>query len=104
MTWVNRYVSGVARYLKEQNPDVRVVGVDTVGSIYAYYHEHGRRPLSNWLKSMRGELVELGHLSLVTVHQSWVIRPGTLDLRPWSFTLRTRVGSRTAQFFRATGR
>jgi len=37
-------ISGVARYLKEQNPSVRVVGVDTVGSIYAYYREHGRLP------------------------------------------------------------
>jgi len=37
-------ISGVARYLKEQNPEVRVVGVDTVGSIYAYYHEHRELP------------------------------------------------------------
>jgi cystathionine beta-synthase len=37
-------ISGVAKYLKEQNPDIRVVGVDTVGSIYAYYSEHGELP------------------------------------------------------------
>jgi cystathionine beta-synthase len=37
-------ISGVARYLKEQNPEVRVVGIDTVGSVYAYYHEHGELP------------------------------------------------------------
>ena len=37
-------ISGVAKYLKEQNPRVRVVGVDTVGSVYAYYREHGRLP------------------------------------------------------------
>ncbi|MEM7051540.1 MAG: cysteine synthase family protein [Acidobacteriota bacterium] len=37
-------ISGTARFLKEQNPDIRVVGVDTVGSIYAYYHEHGEMP------------------------------------------------------------
>lgn len=37
-------ISGTAKYLKEQNPDIHVVGVDTVGSIYAYYHEHGEMP------------------------------------------------------------
>ncbi|HVS03387.1 MAG TPA: cysteine synthase family protein [Thermoanaerobaculia bacterium] len=37
-------ISGVARYLKEQNPGVQVVGIDTVGSIYAYYHQHGELP------------------------------------------------------------
>lgn len=37
-------ISGVAKYLKEQSPDVRVVGVDTVGSVYAYYKEHGKLP------------------------------------------------------------
>ncbi len=37
-------ISGTAKYLKEQNADVRVVGVDTVGSIYAYYKDHGEMP------------------------------------------------------------
>lgn len=37
-------ISGAAKYLKEQNPAIRVVGVDTVGSVYAYYKEHGELP------------------------------------------------------------
>lgn len=37
-------ISGTARFLKEKNPGIRVVGVDTVGSIYGYYKEHGELP------------------------------------------------------------
>jgi len=37
-------IGGTAKFLKEKNPAIRVVGVDTVGSIYAYYKEHGKLP------------------------------------------------------------
>lgn len=37
-------ISGVAKYLKEQNPEIRVIGVDPIGSIYIYYKEHGELP------------------------------------------------------------
>jgi cystathionine beta-synthase len=35
-------VSGVARYLKEQDPDVRVVAVDSQGSVFTGYFRTGR--------------------------------------------------------------
>ena len=35
-------ISGAAKYLKEQNPDVRVIGVDPYGSVYYTYFKTGR--------------------------------------------------------------
>ncbi|HSH12975.1 MAG TPA: cysteine synthase family protein, partial [Desulfurivibrionaceae bacterium] len=37
-------ISGIGRYLHQQNKDVRIVGVDTEGSIYEHYHKHGELP------------------------------------------------------------
>jgi cystathionine beta-synthase len=34
-------VSGTAKFLKEKNPDIKVIGVDTVGSVYKKYFETG---------------------------------------------------------------
>ncbi len=34
-------ISGVGRYLKSQNPDIKVWGIDTYGSVFKKYHETG---------------------------------------------------------------
>jgi cystathionine beta-synthase len=34
-------ISGVAKYLKEQNPNIQIWGVDTYGSVFKKYHETG---------------------------------------------------------------
>ena len=37
-------ISGVGRYLKERNPEIRVIGVEPPGSIYSHHKEHGELP------------------------------------------------------------
>jgi len=34
-------VSGVGKYLKEQNPNIKIWGIDTYGSVFKKYHETG---------------------------------------------------------------
>ena len=34
-------ISGTARYLKEKNPDIKIIGIDADGSVIKHYHETG---------------------------------------------------------------
>ena len=40
-------IVGVAKYLKEKNPKIRIIGIDPEGSIYAEYFRTGRLPESH---------------------------------------------------------
>lgn len=35
-------ISGTARFLKEQNPEIRILGIDAFGSVLKKYHETGK--------------------------------------------------------------
>ena len=35
-------ISGTGRYLKEQNPNIKILGVDAIGSVLKKYHETGK--------------------------------------------------------------
>ncbi len=39
-------ISGTARFLKEQNPNIRIIGVDAYGSVLKKYHETGELDLN----------------------------------------------------------
>jgi len=43
-------ISGAGRYLKEQNPRIRVVAIDPVGSIFFEYFKTGRKPEAHTYK------------------------------------------------------
>ncbi len=39
-------ISGVGKYLKEQNPNIKILGVDAIGSVLKKYHETGKLDLN----------------------------------------------------------
>jgi cystathionine beta-synthase len=39
-------ISGTGKYLKEQNPEIKILGVDAIGSVLKKYHETGKLDLN----------------------------------------------------------
>lgn len=37
-------ITGIGRFLKEKNPDIKIIGVDPIGSVYADYYKTGKLP------------------------------------------------------------
>ena len=77
-------VSGVSRYLKEQNPAIRTIGVDPVGSAYAYWNEHGHLPppeeLGFYLIDGNGQsyMPDSGERYLSKLNPEWMKEKGLL--------------------------
>ncbi|MBK9451439.1 MAG: cystathionine beta-synthase [Bacteroidetes bacterium] len=65
-------MSGIARYLKEQNPNIVCVGVDTYGSVFKKYHETGefdRNEIYSYLTEGIGEDILPANLNMSLVDQ-----------------------------------
>lgn len=63
-------ISGVAKYLKERNPDVQVVGVDPYGSVYyTYFHtgEFDEKEIYPYLTEGVGEDILAGNMDFSIV-------------------------------------
>lgn len=48
-------ITGVARYLREQNPKIRIVGVDPIGSLLYETHRTGKIPEAKYAKTYKTE-------------------------------------------------
>ncbi len=48
-------ISGTAKYLKEKNPRIRIIGVDTEGSVYEDYFKHRKTKVHSYLTEGIGE-------------------------------------------------
>jgi cystathionine beta-synthase len=65
-------MSGIARYLKEKNPNIKCVGIDTYGSVFKKYHETGifdRNEIYSYLTEGIGEDILPENLNMGLVDQ-----------------------------------
>ena len=73
-------ISGTARYLKEQNPDVQIIGVDPYGSVYAEYwrtREFKESEIYPYLTEGVGEDILAGNMDFDLVDDYVQVDDGT---------------------------
>lgn len=65
-------ISGAAQYLKEKNPEITVIGVDSVGSIFKSYFETGKfdkRHIAPYLTEGIGEDIIPGNVDFILIDE-----------------------------------
>ena len=63
-------ISGTGRYLKEKNPDIKVIGADPYGSIFKTYKESGQVPEATpYLVEGVGQSVPTGNADMKTIDE-----------------------------------
>ncbi|HRH45026.1 MAG TPA: pyridoxal-phosphate dependent enzyme [Pyrinomonadaceae bacterium] len=63
-------ISGTARYLKEKNPDIKVIGADPYGSIFKTYKETGQVPEATpYLVEGIGQNIVVGNADMKVVDE-----------------------------------
>lgn len=65
-------ITGTGKYLKEKNPDIQVIGVDSVGSVYKHYHETGefdKNQIKPYLTEGIGEDLIPGNIDMSVVDE-----------------------------------
>jgi cystathionine beta-synthase len=63
-------ISGTGRYLKEQNPKIRIIGADPYGSIFKTYKESGRVPEATpYLVEGIGQALPVGNANIKVIDE-----------------------------------
>lgn len=86
-------ISGTGRYLKEQNPKIKIIGADPYGSIFKTYKESGRVPESTpYLVEGIGQSLPVGNADMSVIDE--IINVTDRD----SFDLARQLGRREGIF------
>ncbi|MFL6467018.1 MAG: pyridoxal-phosphate dependent enzyme [Pyrinomonadaceae bacterium] len=63
-------ITGTGRYLKEQNPNIRIIGADPYGSIFKQYKDSGRVPEATpYLVEGIGQSLPVGNADMKTIDE-----------------------------------